>query len=104
MLKRQTAKVSAPALFPTWFAMRLLASYLTLPSLFSPIFQPVMLTPGISESEHRDRELTQSTLQLVPSTWKEAGRIWLGREDCFIYFVFICLFLEEFELDYFCGF
>lgn len=63
-----------------------------------------MLTSGISESEHRDHELTQSTLQLVPSTWEEAGRIWPGREDCFVYFVFICLFLEESELDYFCGF
>lgn len=83
--------------------MRLLASYLTLPSLFSFIFQTVLLTSGISESEHRDHELTQSTLQLVPSTWKEAGRVWGGGfmclfPLCFVYFVFFVLFLEELNL------
>lgn len=84
-----------------------LANFLTLPRLFSFSFQPVMLTSGISESEHRGHELTQSTLQLVPSTWKEAGRFW-GRGGavlvivslCFVYFGF-CFIFGGVELGYF---
>lgn len=77
-----------------------LANYLTLPSLFSFIFQTVLLTSGISGSEHRDHELTQSTLQLVPSTWKESGRVWGGGIHVFVsplfcFAYFFCLFLEE---------
>lgn len=71
-------------------------------------FSTVLLTSGISESEHRDHELTQSTLQLVPSTWKEAGRVWGGGfmclfPLCFVYFVF-CFIFGGVELGYFCGF